>query len=153
MKKLWLPVVLALGLVATGCGGTSKGPNLSGVPLTPGSHVVKHVRRCDRGSNPYCALQLVVVNKRAPSSAALLASERRHLHALGWTLTDADNGDESAAESPGHKLRLTYSTAALDLKDLDLGWIKRAPKIGLALSRVMFDRQPAISLMLQSGSA
>ena len=54
---------------------------------------------------------------------------------------------------PGHKLRLTYAIASLDLKDIDLGWIKRSPKIGLALSRAMFDRASSISLMLQSGSA
>jgi hypothetical protein len=154
MKKLRLPVSIAVALVAAGCGGSaSRGPSLSGVPLTPGMRVIEHVRRCDRGKNPYCAVQLVVVGRHASSSEALLAAEREHLRSLGWSLTEADNGDETAADSPGHKLRLTYATAALDLKDVDLGWIKRSPKISLALSRVMFDRQPAISLMLQTGSA
>src|SRR5262249_5973657 len=128
-------------------------PTLAGIPLVPGTHVVFHVRRCDRGANPYCAVQVVAVNPHSQSSAALLASERQHLKALGWTLTEADTGDETAAESPGHKLRLIYTTAALDLKDADLGWIHRAPRISLALSGVMFDREPAISLMLQTGSA
>ena len=154
MKKLRLPVSIAVALVAAGCGSSaSRGPSLSGVPLTPGMQVIEHVRRCDAGANPYCAVQLVVVSKHAPSSEALLGAERRHLKSLGWTLSDADNGDETAADSPGHKLRLTYAIASLDLKDIDLGWIKRSPKIGLALSRAMFDRASSISLMLQSGSA
>jgi hypothetical protein len=144
-----------MALAVAGCGGGSpaNSPNVDKVPLTAGTQVVSHVRRCDRGAHPYCAVQLVAVNRHASNSAALLASERQHLKSLGWTLTEADTGDETAADSPGHKLRLIYTTAALDLKDADLGWIHRAPKISLALSRVMFDRQPAISLMLQTGSA
>jgi hypothetical protein len=154
MKKLRLPVSLAVALVAVGCGSSSsRGPSLSGVPLTPGMQVTEHVRRCDPGANAYCAVQLVVVSDRARSSSALLDAERRHLKSLGWTLTEADTADETAADSPGHKLRLTYATAALDLKDVDLGWIKRSPQIGRALSRAMFDRASSISLMLQSGSA
>ena len=115
--------------------------------------VTEHVRRCDPGANAYCAVQLVVVSNRARSSSALLDAERRHLKSLGWTLTEADTADETAADSPGHKLRLTYAMAALDLKDVDLGWIKRSPQIARALSRAMFDRASSISLMLQSGSA
>jgi hypothetical protein len=154
MKKLWLPVSVAVALVAAGCGSSSsRGPTLAGVPLTPGTEVIEHVRRCDGGANAYCAVQLVVVSRRAPNSDALLTAERKHLRSLGWTLTEADTGDETAANSPGHKLRLTYATAALDLKDIDLGWVRRSPKIGRALSRAMFDRASAISLMLQTGSA
>ncbi len=159
MNKTALVPVLAGALVVAGCvagcggGSSANSPGLAGVPLTPGTQVVSHVRRCDRGANPYCAVQLVAVNAHAGSSTALLAGERQHLKALGWTLTEADTGDETAADSPGHKLRLIYSTAALDLKDADLGWIQRAPVISRALSKVMFDRQPAISLMLQTGSA
>jgi hypothetical protein len=158
MRKqvLTAPLLAVAGAFAiAGCGGGSPAdsPNLAGVPLPPGTRVFYHVRRCDRGAHPYCALQLVAVSDRASNSQALLASERQHLKALGWTLTEADTGDETAADSPGHKLRLIYSTAALDLKDADLGWIHRAPRISLALSRVMFDRRPAISMMLQAGSA
>ena len=154
MKKLLAPVSITVALVAAGCGSSGpREPSLSGVPLTPGMQVIEHVRRCDPGANAYCALQLVVVSKRASSSTALLDAERRHLQSLGWTLTEADTGDETAANSPGHKLRLIYATAALDLKDLDLGWIKRSPRIGLALSRAMFARDSSISLMLQTGSA
>ena len=111
------------------------------------------VRRCDRGANPYCALQLVISAGRYANSLALLRSERDHLKSLGWTIANADTGDEHAADSPRHKLHLLYATAALDLKDLDEGWIQRAPVIGRTLSQTMFDRVPALSLMLETGSS
>ena len=155
MKKLRLPVSIALALVAIGCGAGSGGrePSLAAVPLTAGAHIVLHVRRCDRGANAYCALQLVVVGPRYSSSTALLDSERRHLGTLGWSKSQTDTGDETAADSPGHELRLIYATAALDLKDIDLGWVRRSPVIARALSRTMFDRASAISLMLEMGSS
>jgi hypothetical protein len=151
----WLPAWLAVALAAAGCGqaATSRSPDLAGVPLTGGSRILAHVRRCDRGANPYCAVQLVIFGNRYRSSTALLASERRHLKSLGWTSAGADTGDELAADSPGHRLRLTYATAALDLKDLDLDWIRRSRTIALALSRAMFDRSSALSLMLETGSS
>jgi hypothetical protein len=46
---------------------------------------------------------------------------------------------------------LTYAAASDDLQALDMGWIRRAPLIGRALSETMFDRAPALSLMLQTG--
>jgi hypothetical protein len=151
MKKLGRSLVVAVLLV--GCGGASRGPNLAGVPLTTGTKVVAHVRRCDRGANPYCAIQLVVVGPHYSSSAALLISERKYLHSIGWSASNADIGTERAASSPGQKLRLTYSTAALDLQALDLGWIRRSPAVGMAMSRTMFARQSALSLMLETGSS
>jgi hypothetical protein len=153
MTKLAWSVVVAAVLAGCGAGGTSRGPSLAGVPLTSGTQVVAHVRRCDRGANPYCAIQLVVVGPRFGSSQALLISEREYLHSIGWSSSNADIGNEHAASSPGQKLRLTYATAALDLQAVDLGWIRRSPAIGLALSRTMFARQPALSLMLETGSS
>ena len=117
-------VLSALGAGIAGCGdatGAGAMPDLAGVPLVPGSNVLASVRRCDRGSNPYCAVQLVISAGRYADSLALLHSERDHLKALGWTIANADTGDEHAADSPRHKLHLLYATAALDLKDLDLG--------------------------------
>jgi hypothetical protein len=96
---------------------------------------------------------MVVVGSDFQSSTALLIAERRYLHSLGWDAAEADTGDETAADSPGHELRLIYATAQLDLKDLDLGWIKRSPVIGRALAATMFARQSAISLMLQIGTS
>lgn len=155
MRKLRLPVSIALATLAAGCGASSssRNPDPAGVPITTGAHVVTRVQRCDRGVNPYCAVQLVVVGDRYGSSTALLDAERQHLLAAGWTLADAQTGDEGGADSPGHKLRLTFATAAMDLKDLDLGWIQRAPVIGRSLSRTMFARQSALSLMLETGDS
>jgi hypothetical protein len=155
MRKLRLPVSIALAALAAGCGtsNSSRNPNPAGVPITTGARVVTRVHRCDRGVNPYCAVQMVVVGDRYSSSTALLDAERQHLLASGWTLADAQTGDEGGADSPGHKLRLTIATAALDLKDLDLGWIQRAPVIGRSLSRTMFARQSALSLMLETGDS
>ena len=66
----------------------------------------------------------------APSTSRLLK--------LGWSGADARHGDEHAADSPGHKLRLTYATAVGDLQGIDLGWIHRPRTIALALSRAIF---------------
>jgi hypothetical protein len=126
---------------------------LSGVPLADGTRVVAQTRRCDRGANPFCAVQLVVVGARDHSSVRLLNREAEHLKSLGWTVSNGDTGVESASESPGHKLRLTYATAADDLEGVDLGWIRRSPEITMALSRVMFNRNAALSLMLEAGSS
>jgi hypothetical protein len=143
----------ALAVAACGQSSASRHPTLAGLPLTSGTRVVASVNSCDRGANPYCALQLVVVGSRYPSSTALLNSEAKHLRSLGWTKTGGDTGAEMADDSPGHKLRLTYATASDDLRGLDLGWIQRSRPIARALSGVIFDRAPALSLMLETGSS
>ncbi len=147
--------VAALGFAVAGCGQASanRTPDLAGVPLTAGAQVLASVRRCDRGSNAYCSVQLVIADPQFGNSAELLRSERDHLKALGWTTANADNGDEHAADSPRHGLHLLYATAALDLKGLDLGWIQRAPAITRTLAHTMFDRASALSLMLETGSS
>ena len=150
-----MTVMVMLGLTVGGCGEVSAThtPDLAGVPLTAGAQVLASVRRCDAGANAYCSVQLVIADPQFANSTDLLRSERRHLKALGWTTANADNGDEHAADSPHHRLHLLYATAALDLKGLDLGWIQRAPVITRTLSRTMFDRTSALSLMLETGSS
>jgi hypothetical protein len=154
--RVWsASALLAMALAVAGCGQSaqSRSPDLASVPLAGGARVVAHIRRCDRGADPYCAVQAVVVGGRYRSSTALLSRERRHLHSLGWTQAIGDSGLELAADSPGHKLRLIYATAAADLQGVDLGWIQRSRLITLALSRLMFDRASAISVMLETGSS
>ena len=143
--------VLAAGALA-GCGTAERMPTVGRLPLAPGSRIVSQVRQCDHGSNSYCAIELVVVNRRSANSAALVAQERRALKQRGWTITHANNGDEHAALSPGDKLRVTYATAYGDLKDVELGWISRSKPISLALSHAIFDRAAAMSVMLEIGS-
>jgi hypothetical protein len=146
----------ALGLVLSlaGCGQSaqSRTPSVAAVPLPARARVLAHVTRCDPGANQYCAVQLVVVG-RYSSSDALLRSEREDLQSLGWGLVNAPTGVEHAAESPGHKLHLVFATAALDLRGVDLGWATRSPAIARVLSQTMFNRQSALSLMLESGTA
>jgi hypothetical protein len=114
---------------------------------------VRQVRECDPGRASFCAYQLVVVASNFKSSTALLDSEHRHLLKLGWTGAAPETGEQRAAESPGHKLRVTYATAFGDLKGIDLGWIKRSQRIALALSKTMFDGSSALSLTLEAGSS
>ncbi|MGH2869600.1 MAG: hypothetical protein ACRDNK_18795 [Solirubrobacteraceae bacterium] len=145
----------AVTLLLAGCGSAASGrtPPPASVPLTSGAQVLASVRRCDRGANAFCAVQMVIADSHYRNSTELLIGERHYLQGLGWTVSNADTGDEHAADSPGHTLRLTYATAALDLKDVDLGWVQRAGSIAHALSRAMFARQSALSLMLETGSS
>jgi hypothetical protein len=48
---------------------------------------------------------------------------------------------------------VTYATAAGDLLGSDEGWIKRPDPIILTLSRTMYQRASAMSVMLEAGSA
>lgn len=147
--------MVALAAAALGgCGGNGadRSPDLGGLPLAPGSRVVARVQQCDPGSNAYCAIELVVESPTYRTSAGLVSGEKHLLAERGWTADHGSNGDEQAAESPGDKLRITYATAYGDLKDIELGWIKRSHRISLALSHALFDRAAAMSVMLEIGS-
>jgi hypothetical protein len=141
-----------LGLSACGSGGASGPLTLSQLPLIPGASVSAQTRLCDTGANAFCAIRAVIVDPQATSSGALVASEHRKLRRLGWTTSAGDNGYEAAADSPGHKLRLTYATALGDLIGFDLGWIKQRPwPIWFGLHRQVIAGTPAMSIMLEVG--
>ncbi len=123
------------------------------LPLVHGARIVSQGKQCDRGAAAFCSLEIVAVDPRYHSSQELADAEDALVRKAGWSTTDADTGDERAAESPGHKLRVTYATAYGDLKGIDVGWIHRSRQIALALSRAMFDRSSAISLELDRGSS
>jgi hypothetical protein len=150
-----VPILLAGALAVAGCGqsGSRHSLALGGAPLPSGARVVAQVRSCDHGANPYCALQLVIVGTHYASATALLNGEQSRLHQLGWTSTLGDTPKERSADSPGHRLRLSYATAADDLESWDLGSLKRRRSIARALAATMFDGAPALSLMLQTGSS
>jgi hypothetical protein len=150
-------VVVAVALVAlalAGCGGNGgdRSPNLAKLPLAPGTQIVSRVHQCDRGSNAYCAIELVVVDPAWHDAGSLVFAEKRALVRKGWTADDAPIGDEQAAESPGDKLRVTYATAYADLKDIEIGWIKRSHTISVALSRTLFSGTAGMSVILEIGS-
>ena len=155
MNAARVRLVAAAALIAalSGCGHSASKhpPDVSGLPLVNGAKVITRVQRCDKGANAYCAVQMVVVGSHFRTSIDLLKSEQDHLLKLGWSLVNGDTGSERAAESPGHKLRLTYATAYGDLTGIDLGWIKRAHPIALALSHTLFNQTSAMSMMLEVG--
>jgi hypothetical protein len=153
-RTLSLASVAVLGLVAlAGCGSASSTSsfNAGQLPLLPGSTIVAQAKKCDGGSNPYCALEAIVVNHRFASSGAFVASEDQRLHQLGWKFSAGDDGDEVAANSPGQKLRLTFATAQNDLIGIDEHWITRQWPIEWSASQLMFRRTPAMSVMLEAG--
>jgi hypothetical protein len=139
-----------------GCGATSpaaRTPTVGQVPLVPGSRIVAQIRRCDAGSNAFCAIDFVVRNGKYVSSDILARDESHLLRREGWSLSGGDTGEQSAANSPGHKLRLTYATAAGDLQEIDLGLIIRPWPITYALSNAMFDRAATMSMRLEVGAS
>jgi hypothetical protein len=149
--------LLALLPTLTACGGASSAaqrtPTVSQVPLVPGSRIVTQVRRCDSGSNAFCAIDFVVRNRQYVSSDILARDESHLLSKQGWSLSNGETSAQSAANSPGHKLRLTYATAAGDLQQVDLGQIIRPWPITYALSNAMFDRAAAMSMRLEVGAS
>ncbi len=142
-------LIMALGGCAAGGGGQHL--QLSSLPLVRGSHVVLQTSDCDPGANAYCAIDAVIVNHSYASSGDMVTSERSLLRSLGWSLVNADTGLQSAAESPGHRLRVTYATALGDLQGIDFVWIHRPHAIELALSRALFAGSPTMSIMLEAG--
>jgi hypothetical protein len=152
--RLSVALLALLALVAlAGCGqGTSRRSlSLRQVPLVPGATIVTHTAQCDRGANAFCAIEAVVVDRSFNSSGALAASEDHLLHRLGWKSSAGDDGDEVAADSPGQKVRVTFATAIDDLIGIDEHWIRRSRSIEMALDRTMFDRTPAMSIMVEVG--
>ena len=138
-----------------GCGQSAKSrtPDVSQLPLVQGATVVTQVRECDKGADAFCAIELVVADRRYKTSDDLLLSEHHQLLSHGWSGAGGDTGNERAADSPGHKLRLTYATATGDLQGVELGQIKRPGKIWIALSHTLFDQVPALSMMLEVGNS
>lgn len=138
-----------------GCGASKphRTPVASDIPLVPGAQIAAQVRACDRGSHAFCAVDLVVVNHGYQSSDLLARDESHVLRQHGWSLADGDTNLQSGANSPGHTLRLTFATAAGDLRQIDLGTIGRPWPITYALSQTMFNRAAAMSMMLEVGAS
>jgi hypothetical protein len=157
--RLGVPTALlcafALAALLGGCGASTpqRTPTVSDIPLLPGARITTQARQCDQGPRAFCSIELVVLDRSYTSSDILAHDESRHLRQAGWSLADGDTGTESSANSPGHKLRLTYSTAQDDLEQVDLGTILRQRPITLALSNAMFDRAAAMSMMLEVGAS
>jgi hypothetical protein len=148
------PVALVAVAIA-GCGANKPQttPAASDIPLVPGAEIAVQTRACDQGSHAFCAIDLVVVDRHYTSSDVLAKDESHVLRQHGWSSADGDTSLQSAANSPGHKLRLTYATAAGDLEAIDLQYIGRPWPIQYALSSAIFDRTAAMSMMLEVGAS
>jgi hypothetical protein len=155
MRPRFLLAAIVVATVVAGCGrsGGDRRLSLDGVPLLGGERVVARAHSCDRGAHPYCSLQLVVIGPGYRSATDLLAAHVDRLKALGWTSTAGDTPKERSSDSPGHRLRLSLGRAFDDMLSWDQTQIRRRPAIARALSRTMFERVPALSLMLQTGSS
>ena len=151
-RRLGPALLLLFALAGCGSATSTKSLSLRQVPLVPGAQIVSQTTQCDTGTNPYCALEAVIVDRSAASSGALTAQEDYLLHQRGWKSSAGDDGDEVAANSPGQKLRVTFATAFDDLIGLDEHWIKRADTIKMALDQTIFNRVPAMSIMLEVGA-
>jgi hypothetical protein len=147
------PLAIAALLTACGAGNQTRAPDLHKLPLVDGARVVSQTRVCDRGANPFCGIELVVVAPRYRSSTDIVSGEHTQLRRHGWTGVNADIGQERAADSPSHALRVTYAAATGELNGIELGWIKRSQTTALALSRTLFDRAPAMFVLLEVGSS
>jgi hypothetical protein len=137
-----------------GCGGGRSGQaslSLSQLPLVPGARAVATATQCDKGANAFCALELLVVDRSFSSSGALVTREHQMLRRSGWSQATGDTGDEQAAYSRDRRLQVVYATALGDLTGVDLKWIKRPRSFAIALSRAVFSRRPAMSLILERG--
>jgi hypothetical protein len=146
-------VVVAVAVTATGRGGTPRAIGLKDIPMVSGTRVLTTVRSCDPGVHQYCSLQVVIVGQRYRTSQALRNTYGANLLKLGWTTTKGPDGNETAADSPGHELRLTFATAYEDLLGVDSNWIQRTAAISHSLSSAMFQRAPTLSVMLLRGSS
>ncbi len=155
MRRGRLAWLLAAPVLLAACGqsAATRTPSISSVPIVAGGRIVAQTRSCDKGANAYCAWQVVIADPRYASSLDLLASERSALVKRGWSRGGGDTGNEHGADSPGHAARLTYATAFGDLLGIDNGWIKRSWPVTLALSTAVFDRVPALSMLLETGAS
>lgn len=141
-----------MAITACGASAPQRTPAASDIPLVPGAHITAQTRACDQGSHPFCAIDLVVVDRQYTSSDDLALDETHVLRSHGWSSANGDTSLQSAANSPGHSLRLTYATALGDLEGIDLTYIGRPWPIQYALSNSIFDRTAAMSMMLEIGS-
>lgn len=151
LTRTLLALAGSAALAGCGTGGASKPLTLGQVPLIQGASIQVQSRQCDGGVNAFCAIEAVIVDPHASSSGALVQGEHRKLRSLGWTTSAGDDGDEVAAESPGHKIRMTYATGLGDLIGWDEKWIKRPWPIAFTLSKLMYSGTPAMSILLEVG--
>ena len=144
---------MALAAVLAGCGSSdTSAPTLAKLPLAAGAKISVQVKVCDTGSRAFCAWELLVVAPKLRDSDELLRAEHRMLRSAGWSGAQGDVRDEHAADSPGHKLRVTYATPTPELIGTEVYGVHRSNALQHALSRTFFAGTPALSMLLERGS-
>jgi hypothetical protein len=145
---------MAVALVGlAGCGSSGpRVPDVSKLPLLPGTKIQVEQRVCDSGSNPYCGWEIVVANAGYHDADQLFAAEHQLLSSRHWTGADAGSDGSHAADSPDGKLRLIYATPFEDLYGTANG-VRRTQQVKVALSSAVFDHTPALSMLLELGSS
>lgn len=121
------------------------------LPLVDGARVIYQEKSCDPGKHTFCGVQMVVADHQFTSSGALATGEASRLQRLGWTLQQGEINQERTALSPSGKLRIIYASAPQELLAVDFGWAMRTPALISSLDRTMFDRTPAMLLVLEAG--
>jgi hypothetical protein len=156
LRAVATPAAAAAALTLAACGGQTQAqrtPDVNKLPLVAGAKVSLRVHECDTGANSFCGWELLVVAPRYRSSDDLVKDEHALLKKSGWTGADADTGGQHAADSPGHKLRVTYATASGELQRIINGDTRRSRQLELALSHTMFARAAAMSMLLEVGAS
>ena len=140
-------------VLLTGCGaGSQRTPDLSALPLVPGASFRVKQRVCDSGSNSYCAWELVVAGAGYRDSNALFEAEHRLLLSRHWSGADGDIRSQHAADSPGHRLRVTYANPVDELTGTGIFGVRRTQAIQLALTNAVFGHTSEISMLLEVGA-
>jgi hypothetical protein len=136
------------------CGSTRPHvPDLAVLPLPPATRIYTQIRSCNPGRSAYCALDLVLVGAadRYATPVQVFDAEEAVLHRRRWEPVYADYGLQYAELSPGKRWRVIFAPDDHTLRLIDLGDIQRPRALALALSRALFARLPAISLVLEFG--
>lgn len=146
--------LIVLTLVISGCGSSGpRTPNLDELPVVDGAHISFKLRVCDRGAHAFCAWELLLVAPRMQDPEELMRAEHRYLLAHHWSGGQGDIKPEHAADSPGHRLRVTYATPIYELGGSDQDFIHRSRPLQLELSKAIFARTPALAVLLEIGTS
>ncbi len=123
------------------------------LPLIPGASVIDPgARSATPGANAFCAIEAVIVDRRASSSGALMESEHRQLHSLGWTTQRGRRWRRGGrrlarAQAPRH---LRHRARRPDRAGREVDQAALADRAGARPERCS-TRTPAMSIMLEVG--
>ena len=129
-------------------------PDLSQLPLVPGARFQVQERVCDSGSNAYCAWELVVADRALPGlERAVRGRASRSCSAATGAAPTATSPRQHAADSPGHRLRVTYANPVDELTGIAIFGVRRSQAGGAGAVQGRVHRTPpVISMLLEVGA-